>query len=119
MDGCKCEGGEFGIGEARWMFSRMPHILGILSREEPFMKEALDSRAMSRESDCWEPSVAMCRISLARVAASGSLESSGGTRVSTCSDSDAFFPKICMERGSQVVVRETQTSRSVKTVSVK
>ena len=104
MDESKCEGAEFwfGIGEVRWKFSRMLHILGFLSREEPFMKEGLDSRAMSRESGCWEPSAVewtMCRISLARVAASGSLEpSGGGTRISTCSDSDVSF-KTCMKRG--------------------
>ena len=44
----------FGFGgEARWVFSRILHILGSPFRDEPFMKEAFDSRDMSRESWTW------------------------------------------------------------------
>ena len=39
---------EFEFGGARWMFSSIDHMLGF--REEPFMTEALDRRATSRES---------------------------------------------------------------------
>jgi hypothetical protein len=82
VDGFKCE---FSEEEVRWMFSRILHMLGF--REEPFMKETLDRRAMSRESliwGCWVKSGGgrewtRCWISLARVVASGSLKPSGGT----------------------------------------
>ena len=100
MDESKCEGTEFGIGEVRWRFATMLHIL--LSRENLFMKEGLDSRAMSRESGRWKPPIVEWTFTLARDTASGSLEpSGGGIRISTCSDSDASFPKTCMERGGQ------------------
>ena len=71
------------------MFSRIDHKLGF--RDEPFMKEALDSRAMSRGSSVvaggreWT----RCWISLARAVASGSQEPSGSPRVPTCTDLDA------------------------------
>ena len=62
----------------------------LVFREEPFMKEALDSRAMRRESSVvaggreWTS----CWISLARVIASSSLEPSGSNGVSICDDAD-------------------------------
>jgi hypothetical protein len=66
------------FGEVRRIFSRIVHMLGL--REEPFMKEALDSRAMSRESSVvaggreWT----RCWISFAKAA----------LEPSTCSDPD-------------------------------
>jgi hypothetical protein len=45
----KCWFGE----EVRRMFSRTLHILGFPFRDEPFMKETLYSRAISRESLTW------------------------------------------------------------------
>ena len=73
-------GFEFGAAGVRWMFSSIDHMLGF--REEPFMKEALESRATSRESSGvaggdWT----ICCISLVIDEASGS---TGGT-----SDPDA------------------------------
>ena len=56
---------EFEFGGARWMFSSIDHMLGI--REEPFMTEALDSRATSRESSALaEVDWTRCCISLVR-----------------------------------------------------
>lgn len=40
----------FRFGEVQCRFSGISHTRGYLFREEPFMKEALDSRAMRRES---------------------------------------------------------------------
>ena len=60
--------------------------------EEPFIKEAFDSRAMSRESFVGAGGLEWTRwwISLAREVASGS---SGGTRVSICSEPDIVLWK--------------------------
>ena len=50
-------------------------------KEEPFMTEALDSRATSRESSALAGDWMRCCISLVRdVASSGSVEPTGGTR---------------------------------------
>ena len=66
------------------MFSSIDHMLGF--KEEPFIKEALDSRATRRESSVVaegrELDWTRCCISLARDVASGSMEPTGGTRVS-------------------------------------
>jgi hypothetical protein len=48
---------ELGRDEVGRIFSRILHILGFPFRDEPFMKEALESRAMSRESGCCGASV--------------------------------------------------------------
>jgi hypothetical protein len=71
------------VGGVRWMFSSIDHMLGF--REEPFMKDALDSRATSRESSAVaegeELDWTRCCISLVRVVASGSVEPTGGPSI--------------------------------------
>ena len=110
-----CVGLDVGFEQGvRWTFSSIDHILGF--REEPFMKEALDSRATSRESSGVVEGRGLdwtrCCISLARVVASGSL---GGTRVSNDPDASTGMGLWGSRRWHEVYTCHTGVKAPVST----